>query len=57
MPAETNYYNLLIFMGNLVGTARFELATTCPPGRYATRLRYAPIVYGAKRIYPNESTK
>ncbi len=26
----------------LVGTARFELATPCPPGMYATRLRYAP---------------
>jgi hypothetical protein len=26
----------------LVGAARFELATTCTPCRYATRLRYAP---------------
>ena len=26
----------------LVGTARFELATTCPPDKCATRLRYAP---------------
>ncbi len=38
------------FQGNLeslyllmVGTARFELATTCPPDKCATRLRYAPI--------------
>src|SRR5258706_12965752 len=27
----------------LVGAARFELATTCTPCRYATRLRYAPM--------------
>ncbi len=27
----------------MVGTARFELATTCPPDKCATRLRYAPI--------------
>ena len=27
---------------NLVGTARFELATPCTPCMYATRLRYAP---------------
>src|SRR4249920_543602 len=27
---------------DLVGAARFELATTCTPCRYATRLRYAP---------------
>src|SRR6266849_2004020 len=26
----------------MVGAARFELATTCTPCRYATRLRYAP---------------
>ena len=26
----------------MVGTARFELATTCPPDKCATRLRYAP---------------
>ncbi len=26
----------------MVGTARFELATPCPPDKYATRLRYAP---------------
>ncbi len=26
----------------VVGTARFELATTCPPDKCATRLRYAP---------------
>src|SRR5438034_1604869 len=29
-------------MYSLVGAARFELATTCTPCRYATRLRYAP---------------
>ena len=28
--------------GEVVGTARFELTTLCPPGRCATRLRYAP---------------
>src|SRR2546426_3423657 len=27
----------------MVGAARFELATTCTPCRYATRLRYAPM--------------
>src|SRR4051794_33493380 len=27
---------------NLVGTAGFEPTTLCPPGRCATRLRYAP---------------
>jgi hypothetical protein len=26
----------------LVGTAGFEPATPCPPGRCATKLRYAP---------------
>src|SRR5258708_29591195 len=26
----------------MVGAARFELATTCTPCRYATSLRYAP---------------
>ena len=30
------------FESKLVGTARFELATPCPPDKYATRLRYAP---------------
>jgi hypothetical protein len=29
----------------LVGTARFELATTCPPDKCATRLRYAPKIF------------
>ncbi len=28
--------------GNMVGTARFELATPCTQNRCATRLRYAP---------------
>src|SRR5690606_20601118 len=32
----------------LVGAARFELATTCTPCRYATRLRYAPML----QFYP-----
>src|SRR5687767_1500676 len=31
-----------IYRRELVGAARFELATTCTPCRYATRLRYAP---------------
>jgi hypothetical protein len=26
----------------MVGAARFELTTPCPPGRCATKLRYAP---------------
>ena len=30
----------------VVGTARFELTTLCPPGRCATRLRYAPTFCG-----------
>jgi hypothetical protein len=29
----------------MVGTAGFEPATTCPPGRYATKLRYAPNIF------------
>src|SRR5580765_2936211 len=32
----------------MVGAARFELATTCTPCRYATRLRYAPTCYWTK---------
>ncbi len=28
----------------LVGTARFELATPCTPSKCATRLRYVPIL-------------
>ncbi len=29
---------------SLVGTAGFEPATTCPPDKCATRLRYAPSI-------------
>jgi hypothetical protein len=29
----------------MVGTRGFEPLTTCPPGRYATRLRYAPNIF------------
>src|SRR3954470_10609815 len=38
----------------LVGAARFELATTCTPCRYATRLRYAPRgrFYSGERLEP-----
>ncbi len=30
----------------MVGAARFELATPCTPCRYATGLRYAPTISG-----------
>lgn len=32
-------WKMLVYM---VGTARFELATPCPPDKCATRLRHAP---------------
>ena len=35
----------------MVGAARFELATTCTPCRYATRLRYAP---NERRVYQRD---
>lgn len=42
----------------MVGTAGFEPATTCPPGRYATKLRYAPnifkLLFKSKMIEPKK---
>ena len=35
--------NDVFFKELLVGTAGFEPTTPCPPGRCATKLRYAPI--------------
>jgi hypothetical protein len=37
----------------MVGAARFELATTCTPCRYATRLRYAPTL---EKVYQSGGT-
>ena len=37
----------LFVESTLVGTAGFEPTTLCPPGRCATRLRYAPNVCGS----------
>ena len=41
--AKGSIYNPL---KKLVGTTGFEPATTCPPDKYATKLRYAPIIDG-----------
>ncbi len=39
----------------MVGTAGFEPATTCPPGKCATKLRYAPkSLRGYLEIDPRE---
>src|SRR5258706_294466 len=40
--AKRNLFKSRADKFRLVGAARFELATTCTPCRYATRLRYAP---------------
>ena len=35
----------------LVGTAGFEPTTLCPPGKCATRLRYAPTAAAIIRVF------
>ena len=48
---------LLIKNHKMVGTARFELATTTPPVWCATRLRYAPIHFYGMKIMVCDSAR